>query len=226
VGTHWFNGIFSALATELQLKYQYCEQKDLESDTDLYLDDHSEVNYSLLGPHVASHMIRDPRDIIVSGYFYHLWCTEAWCTTPRRQYAGKSYQQVLKELPQNHGLMFELEHAGATIKPMHSWNYGNPSVIEIRYEDLIANEDSGFARIFSHYGFTERKHEIAMAVVKQCSFSSVSGRSLGEENRASHMRKGLPGDWRHHFTAEHKARFKELFPGTLAKLEYEADDSW
>jgi len=226
VGTHWFNNIFNVLASELNVRYQYCAQKDLQPDTTLYLDDHSKVDFSGLRPYVASHMIRDPRDVIVSGYFYHLWCTEAWCTTPKNQYGNKSYQKVLQELSHNDGITFELEHAGATIRSMCSWNYHNTSVLEIRYEELIANEEVGFAQIFSHYGFTGQDHAIAMATAKRCSFSSVSGRRLGEEDRGSYMRNGLPGDWRRHFAADHKKRFKELFPGVLVKLGYEADEDW
>jgi len=95
VGTHWFNNIFNSLAKELGLKYQYCAQIDLKREADLYLDDHSKVDFSSLRPYFASHMIRDPRDVIISGYFYHLWCAEAWCTTPQARYGGKSYQQSL-----------------------------------------------------------------------------------------------------------------------------------
>jgi hypothetical protein len=226
VGTHWFNNIFNLLATELNLKYQYCAQRELQPDTALYLDDHSKVDYSALGPYVASHMIRDPRDVIVSGYFYHLWCTEAWCTTAQARFGGKSYQQILQELPQDEGILFELTHAGATIRPMCAWNYGNPSVIEVRYEELIADEDTGFARIFSHYGLVGCEYDLAISVARRCSFRAVSGRALGQEDRRSHMRQGIPGDWHQHFSAEHKVRFKQLFPGALAKLGYEMDENW
>lgn len=30
----------------------------------------------------GSHFIRDPRDLVVSGYYYHLWTREAWCMDP------------------------------------------------------------------------------------------------------------------------------------------------
>ena len=40
-------------------------------------------------------MIRDPRDCVVSGYFYHLWTNEAWAHQPQDLFNGLSYQQHL-----------------------------------------------------------------------------------------------------------------------------------
>ena len=33
-------------------------------------------------------MIRDPRDVIVSGYFYHQWTDEPWANEPRPELGG------------------------------------------------------------------------------------------------------------------------------------------
>lgn len=54
----------------------------------------------------------------------------------------------------------------------------------------------------------------------------AAGRKVGEENRASHFRKGQPGDWRNHFNEEHKHRFQQLYPTLLTNLGYESSTSW
>jgi hypothetical protein len=40
------------------------------------------------------------------------------------------------------------------------------------------------------------------------------------------FRKGMIGDWRNHFTAEHKAAFKRQAGELLLELGYEDDLSW
>ena len=54
----------------------------------------------------------------------------------------------------------------------------------------------------------------------------AGGRKEGEEDVKSHFRKGAPGDWSNHFTAEHKSLFKRLYPDLVVKLGYEASDDW
>lgn len=172
-------------------------------------------------------MIRDPRDVIVSGYFYHLWCDESWCTKPLQKLNDQSYQQVLQSLNQEDGIMFELEHEGAaTLRAMRAWDYSNPLFLELRYEEVITDEPVWFKRIFQHYGFTKDALEIAMGVAQACTFTNVSGRNLGTEERRSYMRNGKPGDWKNYFTDTHKKRFKELFPQALQRLGYEKDGDW
>lgn len=38
--------------------------------------------------------VRDPRDVVVSGYFYHRTTKEPWVLQPRPEYRRKSYQEV------------------------------------------------------------------------------------------------------------------------------------
>lgn len=106
-------------------------------------------------PHAPSfravHLIRDPREVLVSGYLYHRHTAEAWCThvpptslpdvigyplVPHelasrdresqvaylRRLDGRSYQQRLLASDATTGLLFELEnYASWTIDEMASW---------------------------------------------------------------------------------------------------------
>jgi hypothetical protein len=56
--------------------------------------------------------------------------------------------------------------------------------------------------------------------------SKTSGRLRGDENVASHYRKGLAGDWINHFTPEHCRYFKERYSDVLLKLGYEKNPDW
>lgn len=58
------------------------------------------------------------------------------------------------------------------------------------------------------------------------SFENMSGRQRGQEDRNSFLRKGIIGDWRHHFTKEAAEIFDHFAGQTLIDLGYEADRSW
>lgn len=63
--------------------------------------------------------------------------------------------------------------------------------------------------------------EKLLGIVHRLQFSRLAHRSRGQEDPASHYRKGQPGDWRYHFTEAHVALFKAHWPGLLEKLGYE-----
>ncbi|MBP0005334.1 MAG: sulfotransferase domain-containing protein [Cyanobacteria bacterium SBC] len=124
-------------------------------------------------------------------------------------------------MSQGEGIIFEMKNrTKSTIQNMLAWDYSNPNVIEVRYEDLIKNEETEFKKIFLHYGLTEAQVLEALEIVRQCSFKKLAKRQSGQENRKSHFRKGISGDWENYFTSEHIQIFEELFPDALEKLGY------
>jgi len=64
-------------------------------------------------------------------------------------------------------------------------------------------------------------------IVERYSFERLSGgRHKGQEDPRHHYRRGIPGDWRNHFTPLHVEYFKALYNPLLLKLGYEADVDW
>ena len=226
VGTLWFQMILKHIAKQFGWKFQNCEQSQLNSDTDIFINDHSEVDFSQLPPYVGSHIIRDPRDMIVSGYFYHLWCDEQWCQSKKEKYGNRSYQEVLNSVSKEEGIVLEMKLAHSQIMNMSNWNYDNPNLIEVKLEDLSSNSLGLFTKIFQKYGFSDDRIGKGLSIVDRFAFEKLTGRQKGQEDRKSHFRKGVAGDWKNNFTAEHKKIFKEMFPETLVKLGYERDDNW
>jgi hypothetical protein len=176
----------------------------------------------------GSHVIRDPRDVIVSGYFYHLWTREKWAHEPGGpSWGGLSYQAYLNSVDRHQGLLAEIEHCAATtLADMSAWDYTQPEFLELRYEDLIADELSSFTRLFEFYGFDEKAVAEGMAVVERHSIRSRPPAPNPEGERPSHVRSGKSGQWREQFGPEHVARFKKLTGDLLVRLGYETDDSW
>jgi hypothetical protein len=111
------------------------------------------------------------------------------------------------------GLRYHLDLAKA-------W-FAHPRVICFKYEQLIENPRHLIADTLERAGVkydTQRLQEAVDAI----SFSSLSsGRTPGVENKASHYRKGIPGDFRNHFTVDHIRMTKELFGQDLISMGYE-----
>lgn len=172
-------------------------------------------------------MVRDPRDIAVSAYHYHLWTTEKWVHVPGKGFGGKTYQELLRSLDAHEGLSAEIRRlAGSVFTRMAEWNYDQPGFIELRYEDVIADEDGWFTRTFRHYGFNDKAISDALSIVRSHSFTKVAGRAVGETENEKHLRSGRAGQWRDEFTSDHIALFKKCTGDLVVRLGYEQDDDW
>jgi len=220
VGTFWFQNILAAVAGGFGLHMFRGEQSELRLPVDIFFQDHSRIDRHALGDVRGSHMIRDPRDVVISAYFYHLQTSEAWALRARAEYAGRSYQQHLQALDREAGITAEIERSASTvIRDMMEWDYSGNGFLEIRYEDLLSDEDAGFCRLFSHYGFAPRAVERCIGIARRHRLSRV-------KRRSSHVRSGQPGEWRRHFSSEHKATFKRLTLDSAVRLGYETSSSW
>jgi hypothetical protein len=226
VGTVWFTRILRDIAAEFGLSFQAGRQAELSSDTDVFLQGNSRVELDKLPTYVGSHMIRDPRDAIISGYFYHLWTKEEWAYIPMDKFGGKSYQEHLNSVGQDEGLSAEIKRAERWIPYMVNWNYKNPLIFEIRYEDIISDEETFFRKLFEHYGFKKSAVERSCQIASKYSFSNMTKRRIGEVRKGTHLRSGRSGEWKKIFKSEHKKLFKELYPGVLVAIGYEANDDW
>ncbi len=198
----------------------------------------------------AFHVIRDPRDIVVSGYFSH---KNSHPVHPIFNPWLSKYRESLNSHNKDEGLLLEIDYCTTYFKRLNDWNYSNPNIYETKFETLIRSPEEEFRRIFKFLGVQIKKYDILLSskivlnrlakyelfntnecpnfiferVLKQHRYKKISGgRKAGIVNDKSHYRKGKPGDWKNHFKKEHKERFKTLYPGLLAKLKYEKDDNW
>ena len=68
------------------------------------------VQHSTL-PYRFIHAIRDPMEVVLSGYQYHLKTTERWANRPERRYNGTTYRKYLNALSLHDGLRAEVKHS-------------------------------------------------------------------------------------------------------------------
>jgi hypothetical protein len=208
-----------------------------------------------LGPYRAFHVIRDPRDIVVSAYFSHRYShpADAW---PELAAHRKRLEAVSKE----EGLLLEIEFRAGEFEHLAGWDFGQPDVLELTMESLIAAPYDTMAAAFAHLDLVDESHssrpraallarrvlgrrhlgplaglvrpprrlpvEALLWHLYDTRFSrKTGGRVQGEEDVTSHFRKGVAGDWVNHFGPEHHEAFRQRYPGLLARLGYEAADA-
>jgi hypothetical protein len=201
-------------------------------------------------PYRGFHVIRDPRDVLVSAYFSHLYSHPirsegGWIAEFRRQL------QAAADIEQ--GLLLELDFLERIFASMAAWNYANPQVYETRFETLIADPLAEFTRIFNFLGIatprlglftlagltlerwlrrpvsprTELPEMELRRIVQNNAFEhQAGGRRRGDEDARHHYRKGMPGDWRNHFTPRVTEAFRARYGDLLLSLGYEQNNQW
>jgi hypothetical protein len=186
-----------------------------------------------LGSYRAFHMVRDPRDIAVSAYFSHKHShkiREGGELTP-------DYRQRLQSLDKEAGLLRELERRASQFRQMAQWNYEDPNILEVRFEDVTKDPNHWFRQILGFLGIladaSEPGHAPTLAetelaqILEKVSFATKSGgRSVGDEDVHNHYRKGVSGDWANHFGPAHVEYFKAHYNDVLLKLGYETQPDW
>jgi len=231
--------------------YGRCES--LPSKYDVVLFSHSETTPEIMRKmYKGIHVIRDPRDVIVSGYLYHSRCNEPWCINTDLEPSGevdfpkvpfikstatreeiesylkflsnKSYQENLKARDFDEGFIFEMEgYSGWTIKSMAEWDYTNADVLELKFEDMLANYDQTFSDIFDWLDLTQKQQTIALELASLEDYSKMSN----EQKKANpHISSTRISKWAGYFKDVHKEKFQELFGTVLVKLGYEKDNNW
>jgi hypothetical protein len=228
MGTVWLMRVLEKVASVFKLEMQKSNSVDesIDSGAQIFFSNHSQHwdAFCEIAPDrvVGSHMIRDPRDAIVSGYFYHLWTDEKWAHLAREDFGGKSYQQHLRSLAQDEGLEVEIQSFSHYVNDykMRTWDYDNELMLELRYEELIENESDQFEKLFQHYGFSESSLDKCVEIAATQSFKNVTKRNPGEPNAKNHLRSGKPGEWHSVLKPQHVDLIDELFGDLISLMGY------
>ncbi len=165
-------------------------------------------------------LYRDPRDLLVSHVFYatdmykghgmYPYYTKDLGTMETRLNAA--IQGVIKP-------GFELPSVKKRYDDFWGW-LKRPEVHCIKFEDLILDRDRALGSILDYLevrGFSPREpREESVGLLKSFIVPQKSGT----------FRKGLPGNWREHFTESNKLLFKQVTGDLLLQLGYEENHEW
>ena len=231
VGTHhktgcaWIGNIFQKIAKELKLDFQKNSIAKNNQNWNIFFDGHSHFDFRYLETlnYKGFHIIRDPRDIIISGSFYHCKSDEKWLHIKRKEFGGLTYQEKINSYSNfDDKMLFEMDNcAFQTIEDIKSWNYYNSNFIEVKYENLILdNKLYLFHKIYDFLRFD------GSTIPKCLQISYDNSLFSGNIKKGIHVRSGKSQQWEQYFKAIHKKRFVELYGNILINLGYESNIQW
>lgn len=225
-GTVWMQRVFLNLAAEMGVSFtgSHLEPAIDNPEPGFYLDDHSRFPEGLLSvPHAGFRMIRDPRDVVISGAHYHMKSHEAWLHRPLDGFDGLTYQQaILAEPDAAARYIFEArQEANATTLDMVRDCERLSGFKTVRYEDWIADETmADFAATMSEIGLSPEECDQAKK-----SFYEWSLFGKGKDVD-THARSGKVAQWRTVFTRPVAEAFLEVHGDALITLGYEKNHDW
>ena len=93
------------------------------------------------------HIVRDPRDTLVSAYFSHREShpTDSWPELA-------AHREQLRRLSREDGLLAELEFSAGVFAAMEGWDYGQPHVLELKFEQVVAHPFATMTEAFTFLG--------------------------------------------------------------------------
>ena len=152
----WFNQIISSVCTKLGLVFDAVyDARDFDGDLRAYIKDrridfishgNAEIGHAQdLGDHLGFHIIRDPRDIVVSAYFSHLHShsTSSWPELI-------DYRKKLQSASREEGLLMEIKNRESEFRHLSTWNYDQDHILEVRFEDVVTSSFDNLLKIFDH----------------------------------------------------------------------------
>jgi len=236
--TVYFGRVFSSLYNRVfRIGGGY---RHFNSRIDEFYREHGECRVSSINNHALdfdklrgdfriTRFVRDPRDLVVSGYFYHKRGAEPWCKVvdpkeedwrvvngciPERLEKGQSFSSHLESLSKEEGLIAEMEFRRAHFESMAEWPEADPRVKLFRYEDTIGNEQKVFGEVLAHYGLSWPERKIGTIFADR--FSAAK-----QGSRKTHIRDPKAGQWRGHFSPKAAEYFEQHYGQLLQRYGYE-----
>jgi len=173
---------------------------------------------------------RDGRDVLVSQYYHSLFENEianhALVRKTQRDLSIVDYDDIQSNLPVFMRYVFEDKKY-----PRFNWtefveHWNVDGFVHLRYEDIRTSPVDELCRIVLELSGEQLDRGKAEGIIEKYSFTNMSGRKTGIENKNSFMRKGVIGDWKNHFSPEARCLFNEYAGEALISLGYEKDESW
>jgi len=236
-GSNWIDTIVRQVCQSINITYgRAWNSSQFAPSLDEYILEHgiqwfSYVNADYQIIHYSNfkafHVIRDPRDIVVSAYFSHLK------THPIRNWPllaeFRKKLQNCRNKDEGISMEFEFEFTKDIFRRLREWDLNDPRIKNYRLEDISVDYINRFRQIFQYMGLFELglTEERFQQIMIANSFEKISeGRKIGKEDPNHHYRKGIHGDWKNHFANDHVDYFKEHYNDILIKYGYEKDANW
>jgi sulfotransferase 6B1 len=163
-------------------------------------------------------IFRDPRDVVVSHVFY--------VTDMEARHVHHDYYQSLPDFDSRLRVSIlgrpdsnvEFSNIADRFAPYLDW-INHPEVLTIHFEDLIHDRAATLTRIMGHL-LTRTPLPATRQLILDSLETSINPK------KSPTFRSGKTGEWKKHFTGEHKKIFKDVAGDLLVKLRYEKNNDW
>ena len=164
-------------------------------------------------------MVRDPRDVVVSHAFY--------IGDKATHNVHHEYYKALPTLDDRIRVSIlgrqdwegNFPDIGSRYRSYLGW-LECPDVLELRFEDFITCREEFLGSMVDY----AKSKGFLLRVTKEHAVE-ILGAAV-DPQRSYTFRSGRVGDWKEHFTEEHKRLFKEVTGDLLVRLGYEQDSTW
>ena len=112
----------------------------------------------------------------------------------------------------------EFPNIAERFAPYLGW-LDHPEVLSIHFEDLMNDRAATLTRILDHF-----LTRVPLQTPRQPDFGFLE--SSINPTKSPTFRSGKTGEWKQHFTDEHKKIFKDVAGDLLVTLGYEKNNDW
>lgn len=239
-GTIWMRKVWRAISKDQDIPFMQCYRakklaEAAETGPQIIVNWSSSFPDELMemGHARFLHIIRDPRDVLLSGMRYHRVAplgNEKFLRKERDDLGGKNYQDHINALPDDHArLMFEMENKhDVTVQEMLSWSYGHTHAVDIKYEDLIEDTDCNIMRN-ALKSFNIEGLDVDKAVQSYWDHSLFGGLAKSDDRsdrQNLHVSSGAAAQWKSKLPREIAEPYAERYGDALKTLGYAKDNSW
>ena len=163
-------------------------------------------------------IFRDPRDVVVSHVFY--------VTEMEPNHVHHDYYQSLPDFDARLKVSIlgrpeievEFPNIAERFAPYLDW-LNQPSMMKVHFEDLIHDRDRTLNNIIDHF-----LARVPLQADREPLLESLE--TSINPSKSPTFRSGKTGEWKKHFTDEHKKIFKDVAGDLLIRLGYEKDNNW
>ena len=163
-------------------------------------------------------IFRDPRDVAVSHVFY--------VTDMEPRHVHHAYYRSLPDFNARLSVSIlgrpdasvEFADIAGRFAPYLGW-LEQPGVLKIHFEDLVNDRAASLNGILDHF-----LARVPLTAPREAILAALEA-SINPK-RSPTFRSGKTGEWKQHFTADHKQIFKDAAGDLLIKLGYEKDNDW